>query len=140
MFNKLHQLLIGTLTFLLLGCTEYVEPTPIKSTNSKGTICDTITNVSDIYGIWINTLNSQDTIHISEGFINRWDRLASGYFHFYKYQINSDSILINYTGLYKVGTPPYHRNIFINNSKDSILIQDFKSVYPGIDGDTFAKK
>jgi len=139
MLKSLNPIIL-ILTFLLIGCTEFVEPTLKKNDRAKTTISDIITNQSDIYGIWINTLNAKDTIKISEAFINRWDITASGYFHFYKYQINSDSILINYTGLYKVGTPPFHRNIFINKSKDSILIQDFHSVYPGIPGDTFAKK
>ena len=140
MLKKPFYLLVGILAFLLFGCTEYVETTNIDNIHAKETIYNIITNLSDIYGKWINTSNTQDTIQITEGSISRWDRYSDGYFHFYNYQIKSDSILIDYTGLYKVGTPLFHRNIFINTSKDSLLIQGFNSVYPGIAGDTFIKK
>jgi hypothetical protein len=139
MYSKLPLTLIGILTIISLGCTKNLDLTPIKSFSSNVTIRDTITNPSDIYGTWINTSNPKDTIKISEGFIERWDISSSGYFHFYKYQISVDSILIKYTGLYKVGTPPYHRTIFINTNKDSILIRGFHSVYPSSVGDIFVK-
>jgi hypothetical protein len=135
MLVNLHYRLIGIVALLLLGCTEYAD-SPIN----ENAICDTITNQSDIYGTWINTVNARDTLRISEGFINRWDEMGDGFFHFYKYQISSDMILIKYTGLYKVGTVPYYGKIYINHSKDSILILGFQSVYPSVAGDTFAKK
>jgi hypothetical protein len=136
MLVKLHYRLIGIVALLLFGCTEYAD----SPADFKTTICDTITNQSDLYGTWINTVNARDTIQISEGLINRWDEIGGGFFHFYKYQISSDMILIKYTGLYKVGTVPYYGKIYINHSKDSVLILGFQSVYPSVAGDTFAKK
>jgi hypothetical protein len=105
-----------------------------KVSNSK----DTISN-SDIYGTWVNTSNSQDTIQIYDSVINRWYSAANCYGHQYKFYIKSDSIILTYDGVDKMCIDPYHKKMYLNGSKDSLTIQDFQSVYPCYQGDIFKK-
>ena len=127
----LSYLLLPILVSIFWGCSMKDELDP--SVNSKG-----ISNM-DIEGTWINTLVSWDTIHIHDTIIERWDDLSNRFAHFYTYKILTDSVFINYTGLYKVGTPPYHRKIYLNSKKDTLIIQNFHAVYPGYQGDIFVR-
>jgi hypothetical protein len=136
---KLLLFLFGIVVLLLFSCTKNSDSIDTKTVSTKGSNSKNVISNSDIMGIWVNTLNSKDVIRIFDFHMNRWDALASGFYHYYNYTIKSDSIIINYTGLYKVGTPPYHRKIYLNNSKDSLTIQNFHSVYPSNPGDTFIK-
>jgi hypothetical protein len=140
MRNKLLICILGLVSLILIGCTTYEEPIDNDGPIYKVDISNSINNTSDLLGVWVNILNHTDTIIFFEGRIRRWDKLANGFFNFYNYRVFSDSIFLKYTGAYKVGTPPYTRKILINEFKDSILIKDFHSVYPGIKGDIFAKK
>ena len=94
---------------------------------------------SDIYGIWVNTVNSQDTIHVYDSAIIRWNFEGNCYGHFYTYYIKIDSIIITYEGPDKVYIPPYHKKIYLNDSKDSLTIQDFHHVHPSYQGEMFKK-
>ena len=97
-------------------------------------------NTSDIIGNWSNILDSVDVLKIlDDSTFNRWDFSSGDYLHFYKYHIKSDSIIIHYYGIYKVGTYPYHRKIMLSKGKDSLTIQDFTSVYPCYRGDLFVR-
>jgi hypothetical protein len=133
-------LLFGILVLLLFSCNKNNDILLTKKDGSNDSGSQKVIKNSDIMGIWVNSLNSKDIMRILDSTtINRWDASANGYYHFYSYKIIVDSIILNYTGLYKIGTPPYHRKIYLNNSKDSLKIQNFNSVYPGNSGDTFIK-
>lgn len=105
-----------------------------KESNSKNLISN-----SDILGIWVNTLNSTDTIQINDTLITRWNFEANCYCHFYKYYIKTDSIILTYDGIDKVAILPYHEKLYLNNRKDSLTIQNFHSVHPSYKGDIFKK-
>jgi hypothetical protein len=105
-----------------------------KESNSKNVIHN-----SDIFGIWVNTSNTQDTVQINDTLITRWNFETNCYCHFYKYYIKTDSIILTYSGLDKVAILPYHKKLYLNNSKDSLIIQNFHSVHPFYNGDIFKK-
>jgi hypothetical protein len=105
-----------------------------KESNSKNVISN-----SDIFGIWVNTSNAQDTIQINDILITRWNFEANCYCHFYKYYIKTDSIILTYNGIDKVYILPYHKKLYLNNSKDSLTIENFHAVHPAYQGDIFKK-
>ena len=110
------------------GCSVKEELNPAKGISN-----------TDIKGVWVNIVTSRDTLMIKDSIIFRWDELSNGYGYYYKYKINSDSIILDYSGYYKVGVPPCTRKILLNNKRDSLIIQDFHTVYPGYDGDILIK-
>jgi hypothetical protein len=130
-------------TSILISCTkdyEYYKSDPSNRHSASIRTSDrTSINKTDILGTWINTINSDDTIIIFEGKMARWERISKSFFHFYDYTLKGDSIIIDYTGLYKVGTPQYRREIYLNNSLDLLSIRNFHTVYPGYIGDKFRK-
>jgi len=105
-----------------------------KESNSKNVISN-----SDIFGIWVNTSNAQDTIQINDTLITRWNFEGNCYCHFYKYYIKTDSITLTYSGVDKVYILPYHKKLYLNNSKDSLTIENFHAVHPAYQGDIFKK-
>jgi len=111
-----------------LGCSVKEELNPTKGINN-----------TDIKGVWVNTLVTWDTIRVYDTIITRWDELSSSYGHYYKYKINYDSIILDYSGTYKVGVPPCTRKILLNDKQDSLIIQNFHTVFPGYEGDKFFK-
>ena len=122
-----------------IGCsTNNDEMNPNENEDNNSTDSKSISS-NDIKGIWVNTLTPWDTLMIKDSIIFRWDELSNGYHHYYKYKINSDSIILDYSGYYKVGVPPCTRKILLNNKKDSLIIRDFHTVYPGYEGDNFFK-
>jgi hypothetical protein len=108
--------------------------------NEENNIADTKSiSSTDIKGIWVNTVVYWDTIRISDFIINRWNYISNSYFNYYEYTIEYDSIFLNYTGLYKVSLPPYHRRLFLNDKKDTLIIENFHKVFPDYQGDIFIK-
>lgn len=110
------------------GCSVKEELNPTKGISN-----------TDIKGVWVNIVTPWDTLMIKDSIIFRWDELSSSYGHYYKYKINSDSIILEYRGTYKVGVPPCTRKILLNDKKDSLIIQNFHTVFPGYEGDKFFK-
>jgi len=139
------HILLFVCSLIIIGCTKDFENSKSDPTNRRSVTTSTsdytsVINKTDILGTWINTLNSHDTIKIFDGKIKRWDNLSRGFNHFYDYTLKADSIIIDYTGLYKVGTPQYRRKIHFNNSRlDLLSIRNFHTVYPGYIGDNFKK-
>ena len=110
------------------GCSVKEELNPAKGISN-----------TDIKGVWVNIVTSRDTLMIKDSIIFRWDELSNGYGHYYRYKIISDSIILNYSGYFKVSLPPYYRRISLNNKKDTLIIQDFHTVYPSYQGDIFIR-
>jgi len=122
-----------------LGCsTSNDEMNPNENEEKNLTDSKSISS-TDIKGVWVNIVTSRDTLMIKDSIIFRWDEFSNGYGHYYKYKINSDSIILDYSGYYKVGVPPCTRKILLNNKQDSLIIQDFHTVWPGYEGDIFIK-
>lgn len=132
-------LLLGFISSFLGCSTSNDEMNPNENEENNLTDSKSISS-TDIKGIWVNTLTPWDTLMINDSIIFRWDELSNGYFHYYKYKINSDSIILAYSGYYKVGVPPCSRKIFLNNKQDSLIIQDFHTYYPSYEGDIFLRQ
>lgn len=142
MQNFIHFLrcffLLGFISSFL-GCSvnsdelDQIEKENNYTTDSKNV------SISDIKGTWANIVVAWDTLKISDSIINRWNYISNTYFHYYAYTIEDDSIFLNYTGLYKVSLPSYHRIIFLNDKKDTLTIEDFHTVFPDYSGDIFIK-
>jgi len=136
---NLHLFLPGIILLLAFGCDKNNDLSESKVEESKNSNIAQGISSSDIIGVWVNTLNNQDTIKICDTLITRWYLLANSYGHYYKYYINNDSIVLIYSGIDKLLVPPYHRKIHLNNSKDSLIIHGFYSVHPSYPGDVFTK-
>jgi len=136
---NLHLFLPGIILLLAFGCDKNNDLLESKVEESKNSYIAKGISSSDIIGVWVNTLNNQDTIKICDTLITRWYFLANSYGHFYKFFIKKDSIVLHYAGINKIGLPPYQRKIYLNNNKDSLIIQGFNSVHPSYPGDVFTK-
>lgn len=137
-------LLLGFISSFL-GCStsnDEMNPNEMNPNEKKENNITDSKSISstDIKGIWVNTLTSWDTLMIKDSIIFRWDELSNGYFHYYKYKINSDSIILDYSGNYKIGVPTCTRKILLNEKQDSLIIRDFHTVYPGYEGDIFLRQ
>lgn len=131
-------LLLGFISSFLGCSTSNDEMNPNENEENNLTDSKSISS-TDIKSIWVNTLTSWDTLMIEDSIIFRWDELSNGYGHYYKYKINSDSIILEYSGTYKVGVLPCTRKILLNDKQDSLIIQNFHTVYPCYEGDKFFK-
>ena len=110
----------------------------------------TFITIGDILGKWVNTSNHNDSIIIDSTGIGRWypgctpsTSIYNGncYLHDYRCSLKNDSLYISYVGIDKVyaigmrGT----RKVILNKTKDTLEIENFKTIYPGITGDYFKK-
>ena len=142
LYNLFFLLVIFSTSVTIIDCKKTETKDSLEKVNKPGipdSLNNEITN-ADIIGNWSNILDSGDVIKIlDDSTFNRWDFSSADYLNFYKYHIKTDSIIIHYYGIYKVGTPPYHRKIFLNRYKDSLTIKDFGSVWPCYRGDTFVR-
>ncbi len=131
-------------TLLVSGCTkecEYYDSDPVNRHLSTDNLRNYIpvADNKDILGVWINIVNPLDTLIIKTSKIIRWEKLSNHLCNYYNYTIYGDSILLQYTGLYKIGCPPFHRKTLLNDNKDVLIIQDFNKVFPCYPGDRFKK-
>jgi len=126
MIKNLYMTLFVSLIFIIVfGCEKPTQENTIAKT--------------DLLGTWINTVNNNDTLRVSENTITRWNSEASCSCHYYDYTIATDTIILNYTGIDKIALKPYHDKISLDKEQLLLTIQDFHLVHPSYVGDVFKK-
>lgn len=133
------MLLIITLSLLTFCCDKSLDQLEIEDIINAKAGGIAWNGNSDLKGVWVNTLNIRDTLIITDTIVNRWDPLADSFWHYYRYSIQNDTIILDYRGRYKILTPAFYRKFQLNKALDSLIIHDFHTAYPGYEGDQFIK-
>lgn len=132
-------ILIFAIIGFLTCCTNQCEQLEIEENPDIFDGKSAISSTPELTGIWINTSNIQDTLKITDTLITRWNPLSETFWHYYRYSIKDDTIVLNYLGKYKILLPPFHRKYSLNESMDTFQIQGFETTYPGYEGEEFIK-
>jgi len=90
-----------------------------------------------LIGNWINTLETRDTLFISDSIIHRTDIPSGEPILYYRYSLNGNEITIEYLGIPSIYVPKTTFQIKLEN--DLLNIVNFSSYYPQYSGDTFKK-
>jgi hypothetical protein len=93
----------------------------------------------DIFGKWINLENTRDTLSIGDSIIVRTDTLSDFWHHYYKYLIENDSIILQYTGMFEIGVGPFRTKIMLLENNSEISIENLSNYYPKVNGNIFRK-
>ena len=94
----------------------------------------------DLLGTWINLELSYDAlIFQNDTFLERKNLQTGSVNHQYNITINSNDIVIKYTGYDKIDMPRSRHKYFLNKTKDTLVIEDLSQYYPNYNGNKFYK-
>jgi hypothetical protein len=101
---------------------------------------DNINYFNDLKGTWYNTYSDFDAIIFqSEDSLERKNLKSGSINHYYDIQIKSDEIILQYTGWDRCYVPISRHKYYLNESKDTLMIEDLSQYYPNYEGNIFSK-
>ncbi len=122
---KIQILIILLLSFLSLNCEKDKNDT---------------NNFRELQGTWINTVSDFDAlIFKNEDLLERKNLQTGSNNHHYSINIESSEIILKYTGKDKIELESSKHKYYLNNSKDTLVIENLSQYYPNYDGDKFYK-
>jgi hypothetical protein len=131
-------LLLAGIIAIGFACSKSNDSKITNNMNLKSRIP---VHYSDINGNWHNLTNTLDTLHFdsSDSILTRWYEGYPGAFHFYRFTIDVDTIILDYYAPDKVGRPIARRKILLSIGKDTLMIQNLNTVFPDYLGSIYKR-